>query len=126
MLVHGIDIVEISRIREALNSWGARFVKRIYTDGEIEYCQGRVPALAARFAAKEAVMKALGTGNIGISWHDIEILPDQNGAPLVHLSGGARSRAGELGIKNLAIALSHSREHAIASVVGESYENSDR
>ncbi|MDD5094885.1 MAG: holo-ACP synthase [Dehalococcoidia bacterium] len=118
MHVHGIDIVEISRIAEAMDSWGNRFLRRVYTDGEIECCRGRVPSLAARFAAKEAVMKALGTGNIGISWHDIEILADSNGAPLIHLGGGARSRAAELGIEGLTIALSHSREYAIASVIG--------
>lgn len=126
MYVHGIDIVEIARIREAIDSWGDRFLKRIYTDGEIELCRGRVPELAARFAGKEAMMKALGTGYRGISWRDIEILPDGRGAPLVYLSGSARARANELGIKDLAITLSHSKEYAVASIVGGKNENRHR
>ena len=80
MHAHGIDIIEISRIAKAVDSWGDRFLKRIYTNREIEYCRGRAPELAARFAAKEAVMKALGTGHIGVSPQDIEILPDEKGA----------------------------------------------
>lgn len=119
MHVHGIDIVEISRIKDALDSWGNRFLKRIYTDAEIKYCQGHAPELAARFAGKEAVMKALGTGYRGIHWHNIEILPNQHGAPLIFLRGNARSIADGLGIEELAITLSHSREYAVASVVGE-------
>ena len=118
MHAHGIDIVEISRIRAAIDSLGNRFLTRIYTDGEISYCRGRVPELAARFAGKEAVAKALGTGRRGISWHDIEILPDQHGAPLVSLSGGALSRANEAGIGSLVITISHCRDYAVASVVG--------
>ncbi|MCL0049285.1 holo-ACP synthase [Dehalococcoidia bacterium] len=126
MHAHGIDIVEISRIGAAIDSWGDRFLKRIYTEGEIEYCRGRLPQLAARFAGKEAVMKALGTGNRRVSWRDIEILPDRGGAPLVYLNGRARSRGDELGIDELAISLSHSREYAIASVVGGKSEDSNR
>ncbi|MCL0074008.1 holo-ACP synthase [Dehalococcoidia bacterium] len=126
MHAHGIDIVEISRIGAAIDSWGDRFLKRIYTEGEIKYCRGRLPQLAARFAGKEAVMKALGTGNRRVSWRDIEILPDRRKAPLVYLNGRARSRADELGIDELAISLSHSREYAIASVVGGKSEDSYR
>lgn len=118
MHVHGIDIVEISRIIEAIDVWGARFLKRIFTDDELEYCKGHVPELAGRFAGKEAVMKALGTGFQGVSWRDIEILPDGRGAPLVCLSGTAKWRADEIGMTELAISLSHSREYAVASVVG--------
>ena len=118
MHVHGIDIVEISRIGAAIDSWGDRFLKRIYTESEIKYCRGYVPELAVRFAGKEAVMKALGTGYRGVSWRDIEILPDRRGAPLVYLNGSARSRAHELGIEGLTITLSHSKEYAVASVVG--------
>ena len=118
MHVHGVDIIEIPRIQAAIDSWGARFLKRIYTDSEVEYCRGHVPELAVRFAGKEAVMKALGTGFRGISWRDIEILPNRRGAPLVYLSGTAKVRADEIGIQDLAISLSHSREYAVASVVG--------
>jgi holo-[acyl-carrier protein] synthase len=124
MHAHGIDVVEISRIRAAIDSWGDRFLKRIYTEREIKYCRGRLPQLTARFAGKEAVMKALGTGNHRLSWRDIEILPDQHGAPLVHLYGRARSRVEELDIAELTISLSHSREYAIASVVGGKSEDS--
>jgi len=126
MYAHGIDIMEIARIEEAINSLGDRFLKRIYTEGEIKYCRGHVPELAVRFAGKEAVMKALGTGVRGVFWRDIEILPDQRGAPLVYLNGSARSRADELGIRELAITLSHSREYAVASVVGEKNEDRHR
>ena len=119
MLAHGIDIIEIPRIAKAIDSWGTRFLNRIYTESEIAHCQGRVPELAARFAGKEAVMKALGTGHRGISPGDIEILTDERGAPSVSLSGGAGVRADEMGLRHLVISLSHCREYAIASVVGE-------
>ncbi len=115
---HGIDIIEISRIAKAVDSWGERFLKRIYTDREIEYCKGRAPELAARFAAKEAVMKALGTGHVGVSPHDIEVLPDEKGAPLVTLRGGALSKAYRLELKGIDISLSHSKDYAIASAIG--------
>ncbi|NQT72623.1 MAG: holo-ACP synthase [Chloroflexi bacterium] len=118
MQKHGIDIIEISRIGKAVDSWGERFLNRIYTPGEITYCRNRVPELAARFAGKEAVMKALGTGHVGISPRDIEILSSEGGSPVVHLTGGARVRAEEIGLDNLVISLSHSRDYAIASVIG--------
>ncbi len=119
MYAHGIDIIEISRISKAVDSWGARFLKRIYTYGEIEYCKGRAPELAARFAGKEAVMKALGTGHVGVSAQDIEILPDDTGAPSINLSGRTKSKANEIGLNDLIISLSHSRDYAIASVIGD-------
>lgn len=112
----GIDIIEISRIEEAINCWGERFLRRIYTKKEIELCQNRFNALATYFAGKEAVMKVLG---MGISWQEIEILADPRGKPSVYLHNKAKSRAEELGLKELAISLSHSRDYAIASVVGE-------
>ena len=74
MIVSGVDIIEIARIRKISERYGKRFLKKIYTDGEIDYCKGRAPQLASRFAAKEAVMKALGTGVIGVRWKDIEII----------------------------------------------------
>ncbi|HEY49890.1 MAG TPA: holo-[acyl-carrier-protein] synthase [Dehalococcoidia bacterium] len=113
----GVDIIEIARVRRVIDRWGQRFLSRVYTEAELEFCRGRVPELAVRFAAKEAVMKALGTGIRGISWRDIEILPNRRNAPLVYLHGGARRRARRLGITELAISLSHSRENAIASVI---------
>ncbi len=117
MYYHGIDIVEIARIKRALDRWGARFLERVYTQAEIELCQNRAPELASRFAAKEAVAKAF-RDNSGISWRDIEILSDQSGAPIVCLHGKAKAKAEEFGLKELVITLSHSKEYAIASVVG--------
>ncbi|MFP3974912.1 MAG: holo-ACP synthase [Dehalococcoidia bacterium] len=123
MHVHGVDIVEISRIEEAVKTWGDRFLNRIYTDGEREFCRGRNPELATRFAGKEAVMKALGTGWKGVSWRDIEILTSDSGAPSVHLGGGAKVRAEYLGLEELVITLSHAKHYAVASVVGTRKEN---
>ena len=120
MLVTGVDIIEIPRIKGVAERHGQRFFRRVYTDGEIAYCRGRAPQLASRFAAKEAVMKALGTGVRGIRWRDIEIVRDRGQAPTVRLHGSALSRAKRLGIDNLAVALSHSEQYAVAFVVGES------
>ncbi|MXY36214.1 MAG: holo-[acyl-carrier-protein] synthase, partial [Dehalococcoidia bacterium] len=78
---HGIDIIEIARVRAVLDRHGERFLRRVYTEDEVRHCRGRVPELAARFAAKEAVMKALGTGIRGVGWRDIEILPNRRGKP---------------------------------------------
>ena len=114
----GLDIVEIGRIECAIARWGERFLNRVYTDLEIKFCRNRMPELAVRFAAKEAVMKALGTGRRGVGWREIEILPMRGGKPLVHLYGRAKNRAEQLGIDDLGISLSHSREYAIASVIG--------
>lgn len=119
MLVTGVDIIEIDRIRDVVEKYGDRFLRRIYTDGEIVYCSGRAPQLASRFAAKEAVMKALGTGTRGVRWRDIEILRENKGAPKISLHGGALARAEILRIDQLAVSLSHSRKYAVAQVVGE-------
>lgn len=114
----GIDIIEIERIEETINRWGPKFLNRIYTPAELDYCRNRVPELAVRFAGKEAAMKALGTGREGVSWRDIEILSDKRKAPQLFLHGRARKRAKRLGLSDLAISLSHSRDYAIASVIG--------
>jgi holo-[acyl-carrier protein] synthase len=114
----GVDIVEIERIQRSINRYGERFLGRVYTDAELELCRNRVPELAVRFAGKEAVMKALGTGRRGVSWREVEILRNKRNAPLVYLHGRARSRAQKLGITDVAISLSHSRDYAIASVIG--------
>jgi len=119
MLRVGIDIIEIDRIDQALRCFGQRFLNRIYTEPELRICQEKPHALAVRFAAKEAVMKALGTGIKGISWKEIEILAKPSGEPLVRLNGKARVKAHSLGLGKLAISLSHSREYAVAFVVGE-------
>ena len=119
-LVHGIDIIEIDRIRKVANQYGRRFYNRIYSKFEIDYCKGNPSKLATRFAAKEAVMKALGTGVRGVSWKEIEIVRQPGKAPPVCLHGRAKKRAKALGIDEMAISLSHSDKFAIASVVAES------
>ncbi len=113
----GVDIVEIERIEAVLRRHGERFLQRVYTPTEQAYCRGRVPELAARFAAKEAVSKALGTGLRGIAWQEMEILGDERGKPLVCLHGRAKARAEELGLSEFAVSLSHSRDYAVALVV---------
>ncbi|MBI4287369.1 MAG: holo-ACP synthase [Chloroflexi bacterium] len=117
----GVDIIEISRIQEALSRWGERFLSHIYLPAEVKLCRGKAPAFAVRFAGKEAVMKALGTGARGVGWRDIEVLADQRGKPVVHLHGRAEARARELGIAQMEISLSHSREYAVAFVVATIY-----
>ena len=99
----GIDIIEIERIKHVLKKHNLRFLKRIYTDDEVKFCRGRTPELAARFAAKEAVMKALGTGTHGVSWKDIEVLPNKRGKPLVFLYGRAAIRAEKISLRGLEI-----------------------
>ena len=117
MLTTGIDVIEISRIRKVIDRWGDRFVRRIYTEQEIEYCRGRVANLAGRFAAKEATMKALATGVRGVGWKDIEVIRHDGGSPSVRLSGRALGRSERLGIYDLSLSISHSREYAVAMVV---------
>ncbi len=118
MLTTGVDIIEIERIGRALDRWGQRFLNRIYTTEEISYCRGRAENLAVRFAAKEAAMKALSTGLRGVGWKDVEVVRAQGGAPSIQLRGRALLRAEKLGIKELALSLSHSKEYAVAFVVG--------
>ena len=120
MLITGVDIIEIKRVEKVALSYGDRFLKRIYTDDEIKYCRGRAPQLASRFAAKEAVMKALGTGIRGVGWRDVEVTRKRGMAPDIKLHGRAQKRASQIGLKGLAISLSHSKEFAVASVIGES------
>ena len=117
MLTTGIDIIEISRVRGVLERYGQRFLDRIFTPAEIAYSRERAPNLAARFAAKEATMKALGTGVRGVGWKDIEVVRQESGAPSIELHGRAKQRAQRLGVQEVAISLSHSRDYAVASVV---------
>ncbi len=114
----GIDVIEIARVKAVLKRHPKRFLARVYTREEVAFCRGRVPELAARFAAKEAVMKALGTGARGLAWREIEILPNQRGKPLVYLHGLAKERAETIGLRGVDISLTHSHELAIAAVVG--------
>jgi len=113
----GVDLIEIERVERALTRWNGRFLAHVYTDAEVTLCRGRVQELAARFAGKEAISKALGTGLVGVSWREMEILADPLGKPVVTLHGRAAARAAQLGLIQFAISLSHSRENAVAMVV---------
>jgi len=118
----GVDIVELDRLQHAIERHGDRFLQRIYTPTELTRYQERLPELAARFAAKEAVSKALGVGlrhlsRHGIRWQEVEVLPDPLGKPLVHLSGRAEMLAQEQELSAWSISLSHGRDYAVAFVV---------
>lgn len=113
----GVDLIEVPRIARVVERWGERFLHRVYTANEIALCDGRVPELAVRFAGKEAISKALGTGLVGIDWTEMEILADFRGKPIVRLLGRARKRADELGLHRWAISLTHTKEYAMAMVV---------
>jgi len=119
----GIDIAEVPRIREAIERHGERFLKRIFTEGEIQYCESkanRVERYAARFAAKEAGMKAIGTGwNHGVRWRDIEVARKPGGRPTLVLHGKAAELAAKLGATNIALSLTHTAEQAFAQVILE-------
>ena len=120
----GIDIAEVPRIAEALARFGDRFLHRIFTDSEITYCDSkanRVERYAARYAAKEAAMKALGTGWChGVRWRDIEVRRQPGGRPTIALHGKAAEIAAKLGAAHVALSLSHTAEQAIAQVILES------
>jgi holo-[acyl-carrier protein] synthase len=119
----GIDIAEVRRIREAIARHGQRFLQRIFTEGEIQYCESkanRVERYAARFAAKEAGMKAIGTGwNHGVRWRDIEVARKPGGRPTLLLHGKAAEFAARLGAVNIALSLTHTAEQAMAQVILE-------
>jgi holo-[acyl-carrier protein] synthase len=118
MLRVGTDLIEIERIEEAVRRWGERFLARIFTPGERSIYSERISSLAARFAAKEAASKALGTGLMTeIPWTDIEVLSGPSGAPGLLLHGRAREVAERLGLTEWTLSLSHSGGHALAVVV---------
>ncbi len=114
----GTDIIEIERIRHAIERWGERFLRRVFTEAELGICGQRPHSLAASFASKEAVMKLLGTGARGVGWRDVETLYHPSGKPLIKLNGRARKEADRLGIKEIDVSLSHSREYATATAIG--------
>ena len=122
ILGHGIDIASIPRIAQSFEKFGDRFLERCYTAKEREYAESHkdvVTRLAGRFAAKEAVFKALGTGwKTGISWTDIEILPLPTGEPKLTLHGSAAQIAADRGITRWMISISHTAEYAVASAIG--------
>jgi holo-[acyl-carrier protein] synthase len=120
----GTDMIEIGRIERSIEQFGQRFLDRIFTPGEIAYCQQKkkhaAESYAARFAAKEAGAKALGTGiSRGITWKEIEVRRKPGGPPTLHLSGRALKRADHLGIGRLSLSLTHSRNLAMAVVIAE-------
>jgi holo-[acyl-carrier protein] synthase len=114
----GTDIVEIERIRQAIERWGKRFLNRVYTREELRIYGQRAHSLAASFASKEAVMKMLGTGNRGVGWREIETLYHPSGKPLIKLNGRAKNVAEKLGIKEIDVSLAHSRDYATATAIG--------
>lgn len=119
----GIDIIEIERIARTLARFGDRFLNRVYSPRERERYGKRVQELAARFAAKEATMKALGTGVRGVRWRDIEVLPNRRGKPILVLHETAQRRADQLGFRHFAVSLTHSRGDAMAIVIATKQAN---
>jgi holo-[acyl-carrier protein] synthase len=119
----GLDIAEVDRIEEAIARHGAPFLERLFTPAEVEYCErhkNRYERYAARFAAKEAAMKALGTGwSRGVRWRDIEVAREPGGKPTLRLSGVAREIADRLGVKHIAMTITHSGDLALAQVIFE-------
>src|SRR2546423_14192119 len=119
----GIDIAEVPRIRQSIERFGDRFLRRIYTLGEMRYCDSkanRAERYAARFAAKEAAMKALGTGwNHGVSWRDCEVVRLPGGRPTIQFHGKAEEFAAKLGVKNAALSITHTKEQALAEIILE-------
>ncbi len=113
----GVDIIEVERIDRAILRHGQRFFDRFFTAQELIDCGGRTPALAARFAAKEAVAKALGTGIGDVGWKDIEVVNGERREPILQLHGTAERIAREHGLELWSISLSHTHEHAVAVAV---------
>ncbi len=120
----GIDISEVPRIAESIQRFGDRFLRRVFTEGEIKYCESkanRIERYAARFAAKEAAMKALGTGwSRGVRWRDIEVSRQPGRRPTIKFHGKAAEFAAKLNATNVALSLSHAPQQAIAQVILES------
>ena len=120
----GTDITEVPRVARSIERFGDRFLERVYTPGEITYCLARkksaAQSFAARFAAKEAAFKALRTGwRGGLSWHHVEVTSTEAGAPLLQLSGYARTLFDAMGATHAHLSLSHTSEHAVAQVIFE-------
>ena len=120
----GTDLAEVSRIRESIVRFGDRFLNRIYTEGERAYAQSKANAherFAARFAAKEAAMKAIGTGwNLGVTWKDFEVVNERSGRPKLLLHGVAQKIAKKIRADRVSISLTHTKEMAFAIVILES------
>jgi holo-[acyl-carrier protein] synthase len=112
----GVDIVEIDRVARSVELFGDRYLKRVFTDQELAYCNGRVPSLAARWAAKEAMAKAFGTGIGQVAFKDIEVVGDGRSSPGLYLHGPARKLAQQLSFETVLLSLSHTRAYAVAVV----------
>ena len=119
----GVDIAEVPRIEASIERFGDRFLRRVFTDAEIQYCDSKVnraERYAARFAAKEAALKAIGTGlRRGITWRDVEVTREPGGRPTMSFHGVAAQFAAKVGMKRAHLSLSHTKEHAIAYVILE-------
>lgn len=118
----GIDIVEVPRIAKSVERFGQRFLNRIFTEAEIRYCDAkanRMERFAARFAAKEAAMKAIGTGMRGVSWRDFEVGREPSGRPTMLFHSRGAQVAERLGVRRAHLSVSHTEEHAVAYVVLE-------
>jgi holo-[acyl-carrier protein] synthase len=117
----GVDLIEVNRVSEAINKWKDRFLRRLFTDSEIRYSAGKKfynQHLAARFAAKEAVLKAFGIGwSRFVKWKDVEILNKKNGKPQIRLHGYLKTLKKEKKIKDIAVSISHTKDYAIANCV---------
>ena len=113
----GVDLIEIDRVAEVIARHGKRYLERIYTTAELEQCGKRTESLAGRFAAKEAVAKALGCGIGEVGWKEIEILGDEQNAPVLILHGAAELKASAFGLTTWSVSLSHSMSHVVAMVV---------
>ncbi|MCA9483490.1 MAG: holo-ACP synthase [Nitrospina sp.] len=119
----GLDIIEIDRIKKSIDRFSGKFEERVFTDGEIAYCRARAnpfPHFAGRFAAKEAVLKSLGTGLAeGIRWKDLEVLSHESGKPEVRLTGKGKALADSLRIRCIHISISHDKSYAVAHAIAE-------
>lgn len=119
----GTDVAEVHRIRRSIEQFGDRFLQRVYTEGEQAYARVKgnsAERFAARFAAKEAGMKALGTGwNAGVHWRDLEVLNEASGRPVLHLHGTAKKLAEHLGVRSISLSMTHTAEIAFAVVILE-------
>ena len=113
----GVDLIEISRIEEVVARHGKHYLERIYTPAELEQCGKRAESLAGRFAAKEAVAKALGCGIGDITWKEIEVLGDERNAPILTLHGAAEQLAKEMELTTWSVSISHSQSHSVAMAV---------
>jgi holo-[acyl-carrier protein] synthase len=119
----GTDLIETRRVQESIDRFGERFLERIFTEGEIAYClrkKNAAESFAARFAAKEAGAKALGTGiSRGVSWRELEVKREASGRPTLHLAGRAAELAEAMGVRRVQLSLTHSRDLAMAVVLVE-------